>query len=204
MTLQFLPFPFISGMFFLLAILVILGRLKTSSTYLIFFSLFWVYLLALIGVTLFPMPILSPIFRMPPTTILSRVNLILFNYRQFSHLSPFFIFLREIAANVILTMPFGFLINFIVRSKIKSIIMLALAVGLGIEIVQLIMNMVLGASYRGVDINDSLWNSIGVLFGYLVFWLLSKLLLAITGRQKVEQRGLFAYIHTIARRTMDT
>ncbi len=200
-NIEFFPYPFIIGLVILLVILPFLRRRKISRFNLFFFSLFWVYLLILIGATLFPMPIGLPGSSQPPSYIFSQVNLIPFDYSQFSNLSPLHIFIREIVANIFLTLPFAFLISFLVRLKPGNVIWIGLAVGLGIETAQLVMNLILAVSYRGVDINDSLWNAVGVWLGFGLFWLFARFILALAGRQENDQTGVFARIHAIARRT---
>ena len=200
--LEFVPFPLLIGLVILILVLVILWHRKYSLSYLFFFSVFCVYLLLVTGVTLFPMPIPDLTggseARQSAFYILSRVNPIPFDFGQFANLNPTYVFFREIVANIVLTMPFGFLISFLTPVKPRNIPMLALAVGLGIETIQLVMCLALGMAYRGVDINDALMNALGVLFGYGFFRLFSWLFLAMTKRLKLEHKGLFAYVHTIS------
>jgi glycopeptide antibiotics resistance protein len=165
---------------------------------------FWIYLLLVVGVTLFPMPVSAGIFetslRQSAADIFSQVNLIPLYYGHFHGVSFETILFREIIANIVLTMPFGFGIHFIVHRRAKHIVWLALGVGLAIETTQLVLCLLLGSSYRGVDINDVLMNALGVLLGYAFFRVFSWLFVAILSLFKIEPKGLFAYIHAIASR----
>ncbi len=199
MWLEFVPFPFLIGLAILIGILAILWQRKYSLSYLFFFSLFGIYLLLVAGVTLFPMPF-TPGFRQPAWMILSRVNLIPFDYHQFWRLDPFFVFLREILANIVLTMPLGFGIRFVTRIKPRAIPWLALGAGVGIETTQLGFSLLLGLAYRGIDINDAIMNGLGVLGGYAGFRLFSWLVVVAIQRLKISPKGLLAYIYTIASR----
>jgi glycopeptide antibiotics resistance protein len=198
--LEFFPFPVLIGVILLILLLVILWSRKNSRSYLFFFSIFWIYLLALIGLTLFPIPCNAS--KVSASLILSRVNLMPFNYSQFSRLDPAFVFIREIVDNILLTVPFGFGICFIARVRAKIMLWLAFAVGIGIETSQLILCLILGIAYRGVDLNDAIMNALGVLLGYGLIRLFSRLDVAISSRFKIQQKGIFAYIHTISVRVL--
>jgi len=177
--LEFFPIPLNIGLISLAVLLILLRRQGRSFSYRLRFSVFWVYLLAVVGVTLFPMPILNgtgvTLSWKTTADILSRVNLVPFDYSQFKYLNPAYVFLREIVANILLTLLFGFGINFVIRIRARTILWLSLAVGLGIETAQLAMCLLLGSAYRGVDINDSLMNALGVLCGYGLFRIFSRL-----------------------------
>jgi glycopeptide antibiotics resistance protein len=200
--LEFFPFPFLTSLAIVIVLLAILWRRKYSRYYLFFFSLFWLYLLLVVGATLFPIPLpqsaREALSRQSAVYILSRVNLIPFSWNQFNRLNPAYIFRREIIANILLTVPFGFGISFIARIRARHIAWLAPALGLGIETSQLVLCLVLGVYYRGVDINDVLMNTLGVLCGYALFWIFSWLYVAVTARLKIEHKGLFAYVHSVA------
>ncbi len=206
--LEFIPFPLI---FSTVLLTLMWGRLvyrKSNPAYRFFFSLFWLYIILVVSLTLFPIPIRSfserQLSRQSAFFILSRINRIPFDYSQFKNISPAFIFIREVVANILLTMPFGFLINFIVPARVRKIPLLALAVGVSIEFAQLGMCLLVGLNYRGIDINDAIMNMIGVLCGYQVFCLFSRFFLRVTQRHPVKEHGLLVYIDSIAKRLYPT
>jgi glycopeptide antibiotics resistance protein len=200
LVIEFVPYFFIIGIFALILLEVILWRKKFSAAYIFFFSIFWIYLLLLIGVILFPMPIPQNsnefLSGRQVWITLSRVNLIPFDYGQFRHLDPSIIYIREIFDNILLTLPFGFGICLIKNVRWRELPWLALGVGLGTETAQLIMCLVLGSQYRGVDINDTIMNSLGVGLGYLLFRLFSCLYITITRRFHIKHKGIFAYLYS--------
>jgi len=201
MRLEFFPIPFIFGLGILCVFLVILRRRKQNYSFLFFFSVFWVYLLLVVSMILFPMPILDrsgmSLWRQSASTIFSQITLIPFDYSHFSKETPSYIFIREIAANIVLTLPLGFGIRFITRFQARSVPILGLFVGFGFEFSQLIANLILGISYRDVDINDALMNALGVMIGYAFFRFFAWLTVRITGTYHLEYKGLFAYIYQI-------
>ena len=106
--------------------------------------------------------------RSPVTYILSRVNLVPFNFGNLFDNHPNVIF-QEIVGNILLTTPIGFGMPFLVDFKPKNFPWLAISAGLAIEMVQLGFCLLVGSTYRSVDINDVLLNATGALLGYTLF-----------------------------------
>lgn len=185
------------GILILFGVLAILLRRKHSYSYLLFFSIFWVYGMAGLDKTLFPIQIngtFVDVMRQAP--LFSQVNLLPFYFSRYG-LSPAGYFI--ILANILLTIPFGFGLNFIRRLRLKDILWLSFAVGFGIESVQLLMTLILRYPYRVVDINDVWLNAVGILVGYGLFRVFAWLYrLVVPQRPGSNHRGLFVYIYAVA------
>lgn len=162
-----------------LAVLLIVLRCgKHSWRYCFASALFWLYLVALVGLTLFPIPIeAAGESHLPASDVLIRVNLIPFDFGGLFELHPNVI-RRELVGNILLTVPFGLGFPLLSRIHARVVPWLALTVGLAIETAQLLVSLAIGSAYRGVDINDVLLNATGVLIGYGLFWILTWLYLA--------------------------
>lgn len=162
----------------LIGLVVLLGVLrfrKRGWLYCYLSALFYFYLLVLIGLTLFPIPIQEgPESRQTAAHILSRINFIPFNFGNLFELHPNVV-RRQLVGNILLTIPFGLVFPALVRVHARAIPWLAILIGLTIETAQLLVSLAIGAAYRGVDINDVLLNSAGALLGYLFFSLLTRL-----------------------------
>jgi glycopeptide antibiotics resistance protein len=156
------------GLVLLAVLLSLLWWRKHSFAYLLAFSLFWFYLLFVVSEIIFPLT---------PDTGSPGFNLIPFNLGcSLGEL----LCLRNFVANILLTMPFGFGINFLVSLKPKNYFWLAPAVGLGLELSQLAASLAFKSSFHVADINDSILNAIGVLLGYAVFRMLGWLYRSLT------------------------
>ncbi len=193
MKLAFLPYPFLAGLIILAFLLNSLRR-KHSRTYLFFFSLFWVYMLLVAGVTIFP--ILTPgagHARAPLSRILGDINLVPFNFLQMYHNKNLVLFV-EVVGNILMTIPYGFGLPFLKHIQPKRFIWLAMAIGFTIETLQLIEALMTGLIYRQVDINDFLLNTTGALIGYGLFQAFAWLYLAVYKNTEVKKKGLFAYV----------
>ena len=199
MLLDFGIMEWLIGIAILIVLLPILWRQKRSPSHLFFFSVFWVYLLIVIDVTIFPIPLPDAgmfLAKQQITFVLSHVNFAPFNYLSDPYVNPHIVFL-EIFRNVLLTIPFGFGVSFIVQFKARDFLWLAIAVGLAIEIAQLVISLGVGV-YRTVDITDVLLNATGVLLGHLFFrafaWLVSKM----TQRFGIKRSSFWAYFQEVA------
>jgi glycopeptide antibiotics resistance protein len=200
MRLEFFPYPFLIGVGILLILLIVLWRRKRSLSYLLCFSIFWMYLVIFIGLTIFPIPIRSnfekSVWRESIAHVFSRINLVPFCFGDLFSLHPNII-LQEIVGNILLTVPFGFGIIFITPVKSKNIIWLAFLVGLVIETFQLLISIGLGGSYRSTDINDVILNALGVFIGYGLFRMFAWIFLKIKHRYGINPKELFAFIDDI-------
>ncbi len=120
------------GILILFGVLAILLRRKHSFPYLAFFSIFWVYVMVGLDKTLFPLQIngtFVDVMRQAP--LFSQVNLVPFYFSKYGLSAAGY---YVILANILLTIPFGFGLNFIRRLRLKDILWLSFAVGFGIEV----------------------------------------------------------------------
>lgn len=204
MTLDFVPFPLFIGVVILIVIITILWKQKRSPSYIFCFSLFWVYLLLLMSVTIFPIPLsenISTVFTEQQLTFtLSHVNLVPFKY--FTFFNKYVVF-REIIRNILLTIPFGFGIRFITPFRAKNFIWLSIAVGLAIEVTQLVISLGVAGAYRTIDVTDVLLNAIGALLGFVLFKAFAWWYLMVTQQPHNKRSGFSAYIYSIASRMSD-
>jgi glycopeptide antibiotics resistance protein len=167
--INFFPIPFLIGLLILILIIV---RLRSRGwVYIFILALFGFYVMAVVDVIFFPIPL----SRNWPANLtwketlyqLSQVNLIPFNYGSLSlYTSSLFSALRDVALNIILTIPFGWGISYLTKLQGKRIIWIALATGLFLEGTQLILKLALGVFYHAVDVTDVIWNGLGVIAGF--------------------------------------
>ena len=154
----------------------------------------------MIGATLFPIPFA---YRQSgfEGLRLSRINLIPFNFGRLFDVSSFII-LWELLGNILLTVPFGFGINFILTLGPGFILPLSLFSGLLIETSQFLFSLLLGISYRSVDINDVILNFLGSLLGFGMFYLFAWLYTALFRRLTIKPEGLPGYMLKISCRAL--
>ncbi len=77
-------------------------------------------------------------------------------------------FIRQIELNIIMTIPFGFLLPLVKKEKVKflSIVFYTFILSFAIEILQPLIN-----GFRSSDVTDIITNVMGGILGYLLFLL---------------------------------
>jgi glycopeptide antibiotics resistance protein len=79
-------------------------------------------------------------------------------------------FLRVIGGNFVLLLPLGILVPLInPHFRLGRMIAVAILVPVGIEGLQLLNNILMGATIRNVQVEDVILNAAGCLIGYLIF-----------------------------------
>lgn len=76
--------------------------------------------------------------------------------------------------NIMMAMPLGLLVPLIRRGKMstRAVLIMAVLFGIVLESLQLLQLLILGYTVGVVDINDVIFDFIGVMIGYLCFVLL--------------------------------
>jgi glycopeptide antibiotics resistance protein len=193
--IEFTYFHLLVGVGILAFILIFLWKQKRNLWYLFFFAAFGLYLLLVLSGVIFPIAPLSPEYAE--------------NFKPNLNLLPFYfgrcdmpeLCVGGVIDNILLTIPFGFGISFIARLRSKDFLWLAPLVGLVFEIIQLILSFVFRSPFRAVDINDVIFNAIGVWLGYGVFRVFGWLYLTTTQRFEIKTKYLFAYIYDVVRQS---
>jgi glycopeptide antibiotics resistance protein len=190
--------------FILFVFLFIQWRRKQKLASIFFLLVFGIYLLYALQVTFFPLQISGgyvDAIRQNSSWI-SDVNLIPFyipkGYLIRNDLFQFA--LGQFASNILLTIPFGFGVNFVAKIRRKDLLWLSFVVGFGIELSQFAMNLLLRYPYRVVDITDALLNIVGVLIGYGFFRLFSGFYNAIPSKFCINRNSLLKYIQEVTSR----
>ncbi len=191
MLLRFSAFLYMICLVILAVVLFFLWHKKRSVPYLICFSLFWIYMLTAIDKVFFPIPLDEHLNDPYHLSAWARISLMPFYFGGNPSVQGI---IKALAYNVLLTMPFGFGINFIARIKPKWILFLCAAVGIGSELLQLVISLLISYPYRVIDINDALSNALGVLLGYLIFRLFGSIYFRVTESQKLKHKGLSLFI----------
>jgi glycopeptide antibiotics resistance protein len=140
---------------------------KKDSVYLLFFTLFYIYLFKVLDYTLFQFQSLLLLRYFVPNLILNgqpdgeNINLIpIFTLTQQDFTTSLL--------NVLLLIPFGFGLPFISNLHMKKIIVIGLLLSIVIELLQLVTGLMARVAFRIADINDVIFNTTGVSIGYSI------------------------------------
>lgn len=185
---------------FLLALVIIVLKLRSVSTpFLVCLTFFGLYITLLIGLILFPIPRDYQAVPLLPEDMLTftRSNFVPFFFGPFATVESI---TYAIKWNIVLTLPFGFCIGFITRIRWRDLLWLPLGVGVVIESSQLLVSLLIGIPYRVIDVNDVIFNAVGVILGYLIFRLFALVYLISTRKSRFKPGGMPAYLKLIALR----
>ncbi len=144
-----------------ISLLVLKFKFKKTNTYLLFFTIFFIYLCNVFNHTQLPIVINEDMRREIGQNVWRDMNLIPLNFNNLSIIPSLL--------NILLTIPFGFGISFIAKVRFKQVALLGVLLGVTLEILQLITALTVGFTFRYVDINDVIFNFSGVILGYLIF-----------------------------------
>jgi glycopeptide antibiotics resistance protein len=198
MMVYFDLYDFLIGVGLLCVLLPVIWWRKRKLSYLLFFSLFWVYILVLVQALIFPFVINTA---GSAASFFPSINLIPFYFGGCFNMPAQCI--AGIVDNILLTIPFGFGINFLTRVRPRNIFWLALGVGLGCEISQLCISMLFRSGFRAIDINDVILNATGVWMGYALFRAFAWLYIRTTAYFGFKPKWLFSDIFNIVIQTQD-
>lgn len=179
----------LAAVIFVTLLLYLKKRRRRTSGYLICFTIFYIYLTCVVGYTILPLPF-DPEFFGRDANLMSRINLI-----PLRDMSVDYLLSVQGVGNIVLGIPFGFGLPFLLKSDFKSILWRGLFFTLSIEFVQLVILLFFSLPYRTMDINDVLLNLSGVMIGYALFFLFSWIYRK--SAPEYEPGGVWIHIHTV-------
>lgn len=159
----------LSGLIWLCIVLFLRFKKKKSLTYVFFFTLFYVYLFKVLDYTQFQFQSLLLLNHFLPGALMLRGETAVENMNLVPLLTLTPEDLKTSLLNILLMIPFGFGLPFITTLRLKKIVMVGALFSIGIECLQLITGLVAHMTFRIVDINDVIFNTLGVASGYIVF-----------------------------------
>ncbi len=156
------------GLILIGIILFLRFKKKKGLTYLIFFTIFYIYLFKVLDYTLFQFQSLLLLKHFMPHLMLNGVaegkslNLIPLINLTFQDL-------KTSLLNILMMIPFGFGLPFITHFRMKKIVVIGMLLSITIELLQLITGLIAKMSFRVADINDVVFNTLGVVIGCILF-----------------------------------
>ena len=145
-------------------------RLKKgkSFTYLLLFTIFYVYLFKVLDYTIFQFQSLLVIKHFIPNLMLrgadpgKSLNLI-----PLATLTAADV--KTSLLNILLFIPFGFGLPFITNLRMRNVVIVGTLASIAIESLQLITGLIGGITFRIADINDVIFNTVGVIVGCILY-----------------------------------
>jgi glycopeptide antibiotics resistance protein len=168
-------------------------RLKKSLVYLIFFTIFYVYIFRVLDYTLFQFQSLIFLKYFMPDLILNgqtvgkEMNLIPLVTLTSQDLKTSFL-------NILLLIPFGFGLPFITNFRMKKIVVIGALFSIVIELLQMITGYMAKMTFRIADINDVIFNTVGAAIGYILFVGFVRIFRHISPNWEISANPILRYI----------
>ncbi len=172
---------------------------KKSLVYLLFFTLFYIYLFKVLDYTLFQFQSLVFLKYFIPNLQLQgqeagrEINLVPLLTLTQDDLKTSFL-------NILLFIPFGFGLPFITRYRMKKIVVVGLIFSVLIELSQLITGLVAKITFRVTDVNDVIFNTAGVVIGYILFVIFIRMYRYATHNKNFSSNSILHYIGELDRK----
>ena len=156
------------GLIWFCTVLFLRLKRKKRLVYLLFFTIFCIYLYKVFDYTLFQFQSLVLLKYFMPDLVLNGLSV-----EKSTNLIPLltltFEDLKTSLLNILLLVPFGFGLPFITNHRMKQVVGIGALFSIAIEFVQFMTGFMAGITFRVADINDVLFNTTGVAIGYLLF-----------------------------------
>ena len=166
---------------------------RKSLVFLTFLTVFYVYIFKVLDFTIFQFQSLLLLKYFMPNLILRG---------QAAGESTNFVPLIRLTAqdlqtsllNVLLFVPFGFGLPFVTNLQMKRILAAGLIFSVLIEILQLVTGLVAQVTFRIADVNDVIFNTVGVAIGYVLFVIFMRTYRRISRNWEISASPILRYI----------
>lgn len=146
---------------------------KVKLEFNLLYTLFIIYITALVSVTLFPI-----VYQADAVELRYGYE---FNFIPLEGIISAFkdggsAAIRNVGGNLLLLLPLGFIMPIISKHKNKFFVVLisGICTAVGIELLQYIIGCIIGYMYRAVDVDDVILNLSGCLVGFALFKIFEK------------------------------
>ncbi|MDQ0351413.1 glycopeptide antibiotics resistance protein [Alkalibacillus filiformis] len=179
------PVIIVALIIYIVLLLYLKFKLNKGLMYLFFFSVFYLYITQVVRYTQFPITYIPEMYD-PLSVLRHNINLVPFQNLEIN--------LKFMFLNVLLTIPFGFLLPLIAQITMRKVLLWAFLLPLIIEATQLIVGISTGYRHRIFDINDFIMNGLGVLIGFIILKASIKVMFKIFDQSHINQNKLLNYI----------
>jgi len=166
---------------------------KRSLLYLLFFTIFFIYLYKVLDYTLLQFQSLLLLKHFVPNLMLNgieagrSVNLIPLATLTFEDV-------KTSLLNILMMMPFGFGLPFITNFQMKKVVVAGLVMSIVIEFLQFATGFWANVTFRVADINDLIFNVFGVAVGYVLFVGFVRICRHVSRNWKLSANPILQYI----------
>jgi glycopeptide antibiotics resistance protein len=171
----------------------LLLKKERSLVYILFFTIFYIYIYKVLDYTLFQFQSLLLLQHFVPGLMLNGIAA-----GKSANLIPLATLtledMKTSLLNILMMMPFGFGLPFITNFRMKKIVVIGLLFSIVIEFLQLVTGFMANTTFRVADINDVMFNTAGVAIGYILFVGFVRICRRISHNWKISANPILLYI----------
>ncbi len=181
------------GLIWLGTSLILALKKRRGLMYLLFFTIFYIYLYKVLDYTLLQFQSLLLLQHFLPNLMLNGVEV----GRTVNLIPLATLTLEDVKTsllNILMMMPFGFGLPFITNFRFKKVVTAGFFLSIAIEFLQLITGFMANTTFRIADINDLIFNTIGVAIGYILFVWFVCIYRYVSFNRKISANPILRYI----------
>ncbi len=163
-------------------------KLRKTFAYMFFFTIFFIYLVEVLKYTQFPIYLSKYMRAEIGQTVWRDMNLIPLAILGYAAL-------KTSLLNILLIVPFGFGLPFISSLRLRYVVIAGMLFSILLESLQLAVALIVGFTFRFVDINDVIFNTIGIIIGYILFIGFVRVFRLALDRWHIPQNVILRYIY---------
>ncbi|GEM_PF-1245015 len=184
----------LSGLIWLGAAVFLRVKKYKSFVYLLFFTIFYFYIVAVLYYTIFKFQSLFLLNWLSPNQLMLKGHTVVQGINLVPLVALRLADVKTSLLNILLFIPFGFGLPFISKLQMRKVIITGALFSITIELLQLLTGVLAHKSFRTADINDVIFNTTGAAIGYLLFILFIRIYRNHSRNWKIVSHPIFKYI----------
>lgn len=171
----------------------LLLKKKKSLVHLLFFTIFYIYLVNVLDYTLLQFQSLIVLKHFSPNLMLRGQEA----GKSLNLIPLITLTLEDVKTsllNILLLIPFGFGLPFVTNLRMNKIVVIGALFSIVIEFLQLLTGFMAKMTFRIADINDVIFNTVGVVIGYILFVGFVRIYCHVSHNWKISANPILRYI----------
>jgi glycopeptide antibiotics resistance protein len=182
------------GLIWLGAVVFLRVKKYKSFVYLLFFTIFYFYIVAVLFYTIFKFQSLFLLNWLSPNRLMLKAHTVAQGINLVPLVALRLADVKTSLLNILLFVPFGFGLPFITKLQMRKVVITGALFSITIELLQLLTGVLAHESFRTADINDVIFNTTGAAIGYLLFILFIRIYRNRSRNWKIVKHPILRYI----------
>lgn len=163
------------GLIWLGAVVFLRVKKHAGFVYLLFFTIFCFYIVAVLYYTIFKFQSLFLLNWLSPNRLMLQGRTVARGINLVPLVALRLADVKTSLLNILLFVPFGFGLPFVTKLRMRKVVITGALLSIAIELLQLLTGVLAQRTFRTADINDVIFNTAGAATGYLLFILFMRM-----------------------------